>query len=196
MKPGGNFQKLLRKPDFVSRIISVVFDEAHCISEWGSFRPEYKDICQLRHRLPRVPFVFASATFTPTILADIKRMFGLDSSRLVHIRRPNDRPNIHLAVRKIQHAVNSYLDLAFLLPENWRDGDPPPPTFIIFFDNISHAVGAGKFLRRRLPPEFRNKIKWFHSDMSTAYKEQTLQDLRDGKIWGLCATDSFGMVRR
>lgn len=196
MKPGGGFEKLLRKPHFVSRVISVVFDEAHCISEWGTFRPEYKDIFQLRHRLPRIPFVFASATFTPSILADIKRTFNLNTSQLVHIRRPNDRPNIHLAVRKIQYPLDSFMDLAFLVPENWQEGDPPPPKFVAFFDKISDVVHAGQFLRRRLPPHLRHKIKWFHSDMSTKYKEQTVKDLRDGKIWGICATDSFGMVCR
>ena len=31
-------------------------DEAHCISQWGpSFRPEYEDLCRLRHLFPGVP---------------------------------------------------------------------------------------------------------------------------------------------
>lgn len=194
MKAGGGFDKLMRKPQFVSRIISVVFDEAHCISEWGSFRPEYKDVCQLRHRLPGVPFVFASATFTPTILGDIKQKFNLNKDKLMHIRRPNERPNIHLGVRKIQHALSSFLDLAFLVPDGWQEGDPPPPKFVIFFDSISDCVNAGKFLRKRLPAHMRHKIRWFHSEMSPKYKDQTVDDLREGKIWGICATDSFGMV--
>ncbi|KAJ3553995.1 hypothetical protein NM688_g3330 [Phlebia brevispora] len=193
MKAGGGFERLMRKPAFAAKIDSVVFDEAHCISEWGSFRPEYRDVMQLRYRLPNTSFVFASATFTPSILADIKRSFNLTQDRLTHIHRSNDRPNIHIAVRKILYSLSSFLDLAFLVPDGWKDGDPPPPKFVIFFDSISDAVNAGRFLRKRLPPEYRHKIKWFHSDMSSRYKETAVEDLREGRIWGLCATDSFGM---
>ncbi|KAJ3473564.1 hypothetical protein NLI96_g12939 [Meripilus lineatus] len=60
MKPGGGFEKLFKKADFTSRIISVVFDEAHCITQWGSFRPEYRELSRLRYLIPKIPFVLAS----------------------------------------------------------------------------------------------------------------------------------------
>ncbi|KIO00025.1 hypothetical protein M404DRAFT_29853 [Pisolithus tinctorius Marx 270] len=41
MRPEGGFEKLLKNPLFVSWIISIVIDEAHCLTEWGEFRPEY-----------------------------------------------------------------------------------------------------------------------------------------------------------
>ncbi|KAG1766132.1 hypothetical protein EV702DRAFT_1272018, partial [Suillus placidus] len=44
MKPGGEFEKLLRKPLFAQQIIGIIFDEAHCIATWGDFRPEYKEL--------------------------------------------------------------------------------------------------------------------------------------------------------
>ncbi|KAG1763647.1 hypothetical protein EV702DRAFT_1219569 [Suillus placidus] len=34
MKPGGEFEKLLRKPEFAKQIIGFVFDEAHCVTSW------------------------------------------------------------------------------------------------------------------------------------------------------------------
>jgi len=37
MKPDGEFEKLLKNPLFSSRIVSIVIDEAHCLTEWGDF---------------------------------------------------------------------------------------------------------------------------------------------------------------
>ncbi|KAG1798864.1 P-loop containing nucleoside triphosphate hydrolase protein, partial [Suillus plorans] len=78
MKPGGEFEKLLRKPLFAQQIIGVVFDEAHCIATWGEFRPEYKELERLRYILPcYVPFMLASATLTVDNLAHVKRLLHI-----------------------------------------------------------------------------------------------------------------------
>lgn len=190
MKPGGGFEKLFSSPEFRTHLTCVIFDEAHCISQWGSFRAEYTEISRLRHQLPHTPMVFASATFSPLILSDIQMQFNLTAENTVHIRCPNDRPNVHITIRTIEHAIASYTDLAFLIPE----GQNVPQKFLIFFDSIGECVAAGSNLRSRLPPELRDKISWFHSEMSDKHKEAELERLRKGEIWGLCATDSFGLV--
>jgi superfamily II DNA/RNA helicase len=92
------------------------------------------------------------------------------------------------------HPANSYLDLAFLIPEN----PPPgwkPPKFLIFFDDITESIAVANFLRNRLPPEYRDMIKWFNSDMSAQFRDVESAKLKAGETWGLCCTDSFGMVR-
>lgn len=192
MKASGGLEKLLRKPEFVDRIISVVFDEAHCISTWAVFRPEFKAVEQLRHMILKdVPVAAASATFPHEVKEDVKRTLHLRSEKLAHIARSTDRPNVHLAVRKIQYPLNSYLDLTFVVPPDPKE---KPPKFIIFFDDIKEAVEATRVLRRRLPPEHAEKIMWFHSEMSESYKREMVEKLKQGEIWGICATDSFGMV--
>ena len=50
-------------------------------------------------------------------------------------------------------------------------------------------------LRRHLPPELRDRIKWFNADMSTTFKEEELENLLRGETWGFCTTTLFGMVR-
>ncbi|KAF8415905.1 hypothetical protein L210DRAFT_3313175, partial [Boletus edulis BED1] len=86
-----------------------------------------------------------------------------------------------------------YADLAFLIPDEWKNGDPSPPKFLVFFDDIQQAIQAAKFLRSRLPSQLRDKIKWFNADMTTTYKEKELKNLRSGETWGYCTMESFGM---
>ncbi|KAI6142403.1 hypothetical protein BKA82DRAFT_3985033 [Pisolithus tinctorius] len=105
----------------------------------------------------------------------------------------SDRPNIKIGVKKIKYALNSYADLMFLIPPGFKANDPPPPKFLIFFNNISDSISAACILRRQLPCELREKICWFNADMSMAYKEEELGKLISGETWGLCTTTSFGM---
>lgn len=54
------------------KIAALAIDEAHCISEWGhDFRPEYRQIAELRGLLPEVPIMALTATATTRVKTDI-----------------------------------------------------------------------------------------------------------------------------
>ncbi|KAJ6472221.1 P-loop containing nucleoside triphosphate hydrolase protein [Mycena vitilis] len=196
MQQDGGFERLWKKPDFTSRLISLVWDEGHCASTWAGFRPEYKHVSRLRFLIPRdIPFLIVSATLPPAVLSDVMHNLQVSPKKCTIIRRSNDRPNIHLVVREMKYSMSSYKDLAFLIPEDWKPGDPLPSKFLIFLDSIADSIEAVKFLRARLPPEYRHKIKWFNSEMSSEFKDLESDALKSGQIWGLSCTDSFGMVR-
>ncbi|KIK73352.1 hypothetical protein PAXRUDRAFT_178679, partial [Paxillus rubicundulus Ve08.2h10] len=47
MKPDGEFERLLKNQLFVAHVISMVINKAHCLTEWGEFRLEYRELGQL-----------------------------------------------------------------------------------------------------------------------------------------------------
>ncbi|KAF8155192.1 hypothetical protein K438DRAFT_1460404, partial [Mycena galopus ATCC 62051] len=74
MQQDGGFDKLWKKPQFTSRLISIVWDEGHCVSKWAGFCPEYKEVGRLRFLIPRsIPFVIVSTMLPPAVLTDVMR---------------------------------------------------------------------------------------------------------------------------
>ena len=72
------------------RLIAV--DEAHCISEWGhDFRPEYRQISDLRKLFPHVPFMALTATATGRVREDIVTHLKLREPKcyVASFNRPN-----------------------------------------------------------------------------------------------------------
>ncbi|MCG2777198.1 MAG: DNA helicase RecQ [Desulfobacterales bacterium] len=59
----------------------LTIDEAHCISQWGhDFRPEYRQLVQVRDRFPKAACIALTATATPRVREDIKANLGFDAS--------------------------------------------------------------------------------------------------------------------
>jgi len=70
----------------------IAIDEAHCISEWGhDFRPEYRQISQLRKHFPEVPFMALTATATGRVREDIVTHLQLREPKcyVASFNRPN-----------------------------------------------------------------------------------------------------------
>ncbi|KAI0727952.1 P-loop containing nucleoside triphosphate hydrolase protein, partial [Fomitopsis betulina] len=162
MKDGGGFEKLWKKEHFTSRIISMVWDEAHCISTWNSFRADYKKAYRIRYMLPKLRFLLASATFDTEIKNDVFKTMHISPLTCAIFQHSNDRPNVHIEVHRIQHALHTYADLDFIFPPNWKPGDDLP-RFLIFFDSIKESISAAEKLQSQLGASTRHKIVWFNS---------------------------------
>ncbi len=87
----------LMKPDVLDLLSEVqldclTIDEAHCISDWGhDFRPEYRQLKDVRKRFPQAVCLAMTATATPRVRQDIKDNLHLQSAPefLVSFNRPN-----------------------------------------------------------------------------------------------------------
>src|SRR5437588_12331364 len=70
----------------------IAVDEAHCISEWGhDFRPEYRQLAELRKSFPTVPMMALTATATERVRTDIVALLNLrePSFYVASFNRPN-----------------------------------------------------------------------------------------------------------
>jgi superfamily II DNA helicase RecQ len=130
---------VLQNPEFHKRVLSVVIDEAHVVSHWGSkFRKKYGTLGKILAFLPRnTPIVALSATLSARLRSDVlaKLQFGND---YINIDEGNDRANMSIVARGIEHALNMYTDLDFVVATLRDDPSKIPKTFI-YADNI--AVG-------------------------------------------------------
>ncbi|KAI0073017.1 P-loop containing nucleoside triphosphate hydrolase protein [Panus rudis PR-1116 ss-1] len=143
--------RVLRNSKFASRVLSMVVDEAHCISHWGAdFRKKYGTLGVVRAFLPRSASVVAmTATLTARTRRDIhtKLQFVKGTSRFINVG--NDRPNVSMVVRSCEHPLNTYADLDFIIPTSISSADEIPKTWV-YADNISTGTAIIEHLREIL----------------------------------------------
>ncbi|KAG6851505.1 hypothetical protein C0991_001314 [Blastosporella zonata] len=193
-----NVKQWWSKADMTKKILHFIFDEGHCISQWGSFQKDYKRVGELRWLIPRperIPFYIASATLPPPVLHDVKNILRFRADDTKELLRSNDRPDIHLLVRPLEHPAGSFEDLAFLFPEEVCTGAKPPKKFLVFFDNTKEAEAACGWIQKQLPSSMKKSVKWFHSVTTQEYREDNVKALQESSVVGFCCTDAFGMVR-
>ncbi|KAI0065037.1 P-loop containing nucleoside triphosphate hydrolase protein, partial [Artomyces pyxidatus] len=194
MDKKGHFERMWKTKTFTDKLMSIVFDEAHCISTWGDFRPEYREINRLRYMIPQsVHFCLVSATLSQPVLADICDILHLTKANTEFFLRPNDRPNVFLSVQKMKYSASSFRDLDFLIPQVNGKGVLTDRKFIIFFDSIKEAEACCQYLQSRLGGEDKEALIWFHSVMSDDFREEEAAALAVGVRRGACGTDSIGM---
>jgi len=111
-----NFLYLLDQIESDIGLSLLAVDEAHCVSEWGhDFRPEYRQLGQLRTRYPRSPMLALTATATERVRQDILTQLRLHDP-YVHIASFN-RPNLSYEVRpKHKGAYSELLQLLHTQP--------------------------------------------------------------------------------
>ena len=87
---------------------AIAVDEAHCISHWGhDFRPEYRQLGELRARYPELPITALTATATPRVQDDIVAALALREP--VRLIGDFDRPNLtYRVVPRVNLAQQAY----------------------------------------------------------------------------------------
>ncbi|MDR1803152.1 MAG: RecQ family ATP-dependent DNA helicase [Treponema sp.] len=167
------------------KIIHIVIDEAHCVSEWGeSFRPSYLEINKII-KAAAAPMVTAfTATAGASVLEKIdKHIFGGGSRRIVG--NP-DRKNISYASRG---CILRNLAVRDLVLANSRPA-------IVFCSSRPGTEKLARYLReemaeRRLP--WQKEIRFYHAGLSREEKKETELWFLQNRGAVLTATCAYGL---
>src|ERR1017187_2672528 len=156
----------------------LAVDEAHCISEWGhDFRPEYRQLAELRKLFPTVPMMALTATATERVRKDIVTLLNLrDPSRYVG---SFNRPNLSYRVFAKHKPYDQVLE--FLRGRPRESG-------IVYCQSRKSTESVAQRLN-----EDGVKARPYHAGLTT--KERTEHQelfLRD-EVRVICATIAFGM---
>jgi ATP-dependent DNA helicase RecQ len=156
----------------------IAIDEAHCISEWGhDFRPEYRQLSQLRALFPSTPLMALTATATTRVREDIVKQSQLRDPEcfVASFNRPN------LTYRVIAKAKASSQVLAFLKTRPRESG-------IIYCHSRKGAEGLAMKLR-----EYHISALPYHAGLSPEDRSKNQELFLRDEVRIICATIAFGM---
>ena len=167
------------------KIIHIVIDEAHCVSEWGeSFRPSYLEINRIINAAAAPMVTAFTATAGASVLEKIgKYIFGGDARRIVG--NP-DRKNISYASRG---CILRNLAVRDLVLVNSRPA-------IVFCSSRPGTEKLAHYLRnemaeRSLP--WQREIRFYHAGLSREEKKETELWFLKNRGAVLTATCAYGL---
>ncbi len=156
----------------------IAIDEAHCISEWGhEFRPDYRNLRQLRQEFPSVPVIALTATATKRVREDI--MAQLAMRRASVFQSSFNRKNLNYSVLLKGNAFGQLLSLL----RHRRDQS----AIIYCFkkqetENLAASLNAQGLVARP-----------YHGGMDADTRRRTQEDFIHDRVPIIVATMAFGM---
>ncbi|MEP2776043.1 MAG: DNA helicase RecQ [Luteolibacter sp.] len=156
----------------------IAVDEAHCISEWGhDFRPEYRQLAQLRKHLPGIPFLALTATATPKVRQDIARQLQMEKPE--NFLASFNRPNLSYSILPKSKAPRQVFEFVHTRREE---------SGIIYLQSRKATEAMAATLRA----EGINAIA-YHAGLDPATRAKNQEDFIRDKARIVCATVAFGM---
>jgi len=168
------------------KVMHIVIDEAHCVSEWGeSFRPSYLEIGSIIKLLnPPLVTAFTATASSPVLEKIHKYIFGdLDAHR---IAGNPDRPNICYSAKG---CVNRNMAVRDLLIENQRPA-------VVFCSSRPGTEELARYLRNEFSEmgySWNEEIRFYHAGLSREEKAETEKWFFNNSQAVLCATCAYGM---
>jgi ATP-dependent DNA helicase RecQ len=171
------------QPNFLASLAKapvrlIAIDEAHCISEWGhNFRPEYRQLAQLRKYFPGVPLIALTATAVPEVRRDIRQQLGLSGAR--EFVGSFDRTNLRYRVVPKKNA------LIFLVS---YIGQHREESGIVYCLSKKETEEVAAELRKR-----GFSALAYHAGLPKQTREDVQEAFIKDRVQVVCATVAFGM---
>ena len=161
-----------------SDVACLAIDEAHCISEWGhDFRQEYRQLVSIRERFQTAVCVALTATATPRVQNDIKKLLKFDEGNA--FIGSFDRENLFIAVEPKVELLEQ--TLAFLNKHRGESG-------IIYCQTKKQVESLCRHLTAG-----RISVRPYHADLDNATRKENQEAFINGDIQVIVATIAFGM---
>src|SRR5208337_777796 len=127
-------------------------DEAHCISEWGhDFRPDYRQLSQLRTLFPDRPIAGFTASATQQVRHDIVEQLGLrDPLKSVSSFR---RENLRYVVQQCKGGMQD--DCVLGAVKRVKDGN-----VIVYTPTVARVGEIIDYLRKAASPQWATTGRW------------------------------------
>ena len=172
------FRRFLQGLDASVGLNLIAIDEAHCISEWGhEFRPDYRNLRQLRQDFPAVPVIALTATATERVREDIIGQLDLQRGRV--FLSSFNRANLSYSV---QPKGNSWGILLSLLQSHRNQS-----TIIYCFSRRETEELAEELNDRGLT------ARPYHAGLEPELRRRTQDDFIRDRAPIIVATIAFGM---
>ncbi|MBW0462106.1 hypothetical protein O181_001821 [Austropuccinia psidii MF-1] len=178
----GLFSNILRDLQSRGLLARFVFDEAHCVSQWGhDFRPDYKDVGpKLRKEYKEIPFMALTATANFRVQQDVMLNLGITGCRV--LTQSFNRANLRYEVRpKTKEVLNDIIRI-ITVDHHGQSG-------IIYCLSKKQCEEVAGHL------SLKHKIKahHYHAGMSKDDRQNVQYAWQSGKLQVICATIAFGM---
>jgi len=197
MLTSNRFKPLLNNQKFRDRLRLVFIDECHLVEEQGSdFRPRYKEIGQLRHRLPSfIPWIAVSATLpNDQTFNQVMVSLGFNPGCYIYNHLPIDNPNICYLPQFFEHPISgsTFLDITWLIPSTITSAADITKS-LIFCNTINLGTRVYRFLQKLLPqPLHSNEVVLpYHSLISDEGRLHVMERFRSGATRIVVASDCF-----
>ncbi len=156
----------------------IAIDEAHCISEWGhEFRPDYRNLRQLRTMFPGTPVLALTATATERVRRDIVQQLELQDAEV--FVSSFDRANLSYSVRAKDNVERQLPQLL----SKWKDR-----AAIVYCFSRQETEDLAASLRGQ-----GLVAKAYHAGLSAEERRRTQEDFSRDRVPIIVATIAFGM---
>jgi ATP-dependent DNA helicase RecQ len=160
------------------KVDCLAIDEAHCISQWGhDFRPEYRQLAEVRTAFPAACCVALTATATPRVREDIRQSLNIDDHN--EFIGSFNRPNLFLEVVPKNEPLDQVLDLLERYPNE---------SGIIYCATRRQTEELHAHLQKN-----GYACRPYHAGLSEAERTENQERFRRDDIRIIVATIAFGM---